>query len=83
MFFIFGSRYYWWTVSKGTFQCPNCQVPREYRLRKGRRFIHLFFIPLIPISAASEHVRCGTCKKRYKQSVLATQGLATPGLTTG
>jgi hypothetical protein len=82
MFFIFGSRYYWRTISRGTFQCPNCQVPCEYRLRRGRRFIHLFFIPLIPISGASEHVRCSTCKKRYKPSVLAAQGLATPDPAT-
>ena len=75
MFFVFGSRYYWWTTSKGTFQCPNCQAACEYRLRKGRRFIHLFFVPLIPISAGSEHVRCNTCGTRYKPTVLAQQAV--------
>jgi|HubBroStandDraft_6_1064221.scaffolds.fasta_scaffold272746_1 hypothetical protein len=73
MFFLFGTRYYWWTTSKGTFQCPNCRQPTEYRLRKGRRFLHVFFVPVVPVSAASEHVRCGACKKRYKPGVLTQQ----------
>ena len=73
MFFLFGSRYYWWTIRKGPFLCPNCQVLREYRHRKGRRFVHVLFIPLVPISEASEHVRCGSCKKRFEPSLLAEQ----------
>ncbi|HXC81905.1 MAG TPA: zinc-ribbon domain-containing protein [Trebonia sp.] len=70
MFFIFGSRYYFWTTNQGTFQCPKCQASQPYRHRKGRKFIHLFFIPLIPISATTEHIKCGGCKTRYKPSVL-------------
>jgi hypothetical protein len=70
MIFFFGTRYYWWTISQGSFLCPKCQAIRNYRLRKGRRFFHVFFIPLIPISAASEHVRCAECKSRYKPAVL-------------
>jgi len=71
MLIIFGTRYYFWTTSKGTFQCPKCQGSLPYRHRKGRRFIHVFYIPLIPISASAEHVKCEGCKTRYKTSVLA------------
>lgn len=70
MFIIFGSRYYFRTVGQGTFQCPKCQASENYRQRKGRKFIHVFYIPLIPISGAAEHVRCDQCKTRYKTSVL-------------
>ena len=71
MLIIFGTRYYFRTTGTGTFQCPKCQGSQPYRHRKGRRFVHVFYIPLIPISAAAEHVRCDGCKTRYKTSVLA------------
>lgn len=67
---IFGSRYYFRTTNRGTFQCPKCGASRGYRHRKGRRFVHVFFIPLIPISAATEHIKCDGCKTRFKPSVL-------------
>jgi hypothetical protein len=67
---LFGSRYYFFTVGQGTFMCPKCQTNRPYRLRRGRRFIHVFYIPLIPISAATEHVQCGQCRSRFAPAVL-------------
>ena len=70
MFIIFGSRYYFWTTNHGAFQCPKCQASQQYRHRKGRRFIHVFYIPLIPISGSTEHIKCGGCKTRFKLSVL-------------
>jgi predicted RNA-binding Zn-ribbon protein involved in translation (DUF1610 family) len=76
MFFIFGSRFYYWTTGQGSFQCPKCQTTRTYKLRKGRRFVHLFYVPLIPISASREHVRCTSCKTRYVPDVLTQQAVA-------
>lgn len=76
MFILFGTRYYFWTTNQGRFQCSQCHANRPYRHRKGRRFIHVFYIPLIPISASTEHVRCGGCKTRYKASVLAEAAVA-------
>jgi hypothetical protein len=76
MFILWGTRYYYWTTSRGTFQCPNCQATEPYRHRKGRRFIHVFYLPLIPISAMKEHIKCGGCKTRYKTSVLAQPAAA-------
>lgn len=67
---LWGIRYYYWTTNRGTFPCPNCQAIQPYRHRKGRRFIHIFYIPLIPISSLAEHIKCGVCKRRYKTSVL-------------
>lgn len=71
MLIIFGTRYYFRTTATGTFLCPTCQASQPYRHRKGRRFIHVFYIPLIPISAAAEHLRCDRCKTRFQPSVLA------------
>ncbi|MBO0837911.1 MAG: zinc-ribbon domain-containing protein [Actinobacteria bacterium] len=76
MFIIFGSRYYFRTTGQGTFLCPQCQTSQPYRYRRGRRFIHVFFIPLIPISGATEHVKCGGCKTRFRTSVLAQTAAA-------
>ncbi len=73
---IFGSRYYFWTTNRGTFPCPKCQAIEPYRHRKGRRFIHVFYIPLIPISALTEHIKCGGCRTRFKTSVLTQSTMA-------
>jgi hypothetical protein len=73
---IFGTRFYFWTIGQGSFQCPKCKTTSAYRHRKGRRFVHVFFIPLIPISASREHVRCSGCKSRYVTEVLTQQALA-------
>ena len=58
MLIIFGLRVYFRTVGQGTFHCQRCGGDRPYRLRSGRRWIHLFFIPLIPLGKAGEYVQC-------------------------
>lgn len=70
MLLIFGVRVYYRTIGQGTFYCQRCGGDREYRLRSGWRFIHLFFIPLIPLGKVGEHVRCTTCRARYRTEVL-------------
>jgi hypothetical protein len=52
------------------FFCRRCGGDREYRHRAGRRFITVFFIPLIPLAKTGEHVQCRTCKTRYVTEVL-------------
>lgn len=42
---------------------------QRYWHRKRRRFIHVFFVPLIPISASTEHIKCDVSQS-YKPSVL-------------
>lgn len=66
---IFGVRTYFRTVGQGTFQCPRCGQPAAYQLRRGRRFIHVFFIPLIPISGPTEHWRCAQCKGKFRPAI--------------
>jgi zinc-ribbon family len=68
---IFGMRVFYRTIGQGTFHCRRCGGDREYRLRTGRRWFTLFFIPVIPLNKVSEHVRCTTCRTRYVTDVLS------------
>ena len=71
MFLIFGLRVYYRTIGQGTFHCQRCGGDRPYRLRGGRRWLHIFFIPLIPLGQAGEHVQCDNCRTRYRPEVLS------------
>jgi tellurite resistance protein len=67
---IFGFRTFYRTLAEGIFHCRKCGGDRQYRHRAGRRFFTLFFIPVIPLTKAGEHVQCTTCKTRYVMDVL-------------
>jgi hypothetical protein len=67
---IFGIRVYYRTVGRGTFHCQRCGGDREFLHRVGRRWFHLFFIPIIPLAHVSEHVQCAVCGTRYRMDVL-------------
>ena len=58
------------TLGRGVFFCRRCGGDRAYRHRTGRRYITVFFIPLIPLTRTGEHVQCLTCKTRYVTEVL-------------
>jgi hypothetical protein len=77
---IFGLRFYYWTIAQGVFFCRKCGTDRNYRHRKGRRFFHIFWIPLIPLPGKAEHVQCTTCKTRYVPDVLQVPATAQPGI---
>jgi hypothetical protein len=70
MLLIWGLRVIYRTLGQGVFFCRRCGGDREYRHRAGRRFITVFFIPLIPLAKTGEHVQCLTCKTRYVAEVL-------------
>src|SRR5205085_10628167 len=54
----------------GEFHCPACSSTCGYRHRRVRRFFHVFWIPLIPLTVAGEYVECAQCKGTYKLEVL-------------
>jgi hypothetical protein len=58
------------TLGRGVFFCRRCGGDREYRHRAGRRYVTVFFIPLIPLAKTGEHVQCLSCKIRYVTEVL-------------
>ncbi|HVT68477.1 MAG TPA: hypothetical protein VHF26_12055 [Trebonia sp.] len=70
MLIIWGLRVVYRTLGRGVFFCRRCGGDREYRHRAGRRFITIFFIPLIPLLKTGAHVQCLTCKTRYVTEVL-------------
>jgi hypothetical protein len=67
---IFGLRVFYRTLTQGVFHCRRCGGDRQYRLRSGRRWFTLFFIPVIPINKAGQHVQCAVCGTRYRMDVL-------------
>jgi hypothetical protein len=67
---IWGLRVIYRTLGRGVFFCRRCGGDREYRHRAGRRYITLFFIPVIPLMRTGAHVQCLTCKTRYVTEVL-------------
>ncbi|WP_300605033.1 hypothetical protein [Trebonia sp.] len=70
MLIIWGLGVFYHTIAQGAFFCRKCGGDRRYRRRAGRRFITLFFIPLVPLGKTGEHVQCATCKTRYVTEVL-------------
>jgi hypothetical protein len=70
MLLIWGLRVIYRTLGQGVFFCRRCGGDREYRHRAGRRFITVFFIPLIPLAKTGQHVQCLMCKSRYVTEVL-------------
>jgi Tellurite resistance protein TerB len=67
---LWGLRVIYRTLSRGVFFCRRCGGDREYRHRAGRRYIAVFFIPLVPLMKTGAHVQCLTCKTRYVTEVL-------------
>jgi hypothetical protein len=67
---FFGLRVFYRKAGQGTFHCQRCGGDREYRHRVGRRWFTLFFIPIVPINRAGQHVQCAVCGTRYRMDVL-------------
>jgi len=70
MLILWGLRVIYRTLGGGVFFCRRCGGDREYRQRAGRRYITVFFIPLVPLTRTGAHVQCLTCKTRYVTEVL-------------
>jgi len=70
MLIIWGLSVVYRTLGRGVFFCRRCGGDREYRHRSGRRYVTVFFIPLLPLMKTGEHVQCLTCKTRYVTEVL-------------
>lgn len=71
MLIIWGFRAFFRTIGSGFFHCPRCGGDRQFRRRSGRYFLTLFFLPVIPLKKAGEHVQCTTCRTRFAPDVLS------------
>jgi hypothetical protein len=70
MLILWGLRVIYRTQGQGVFFCRLCGGDREYRRRSGRRYVTVFFIPLLPLARTGVHVQCLACKTRYVTEVL-------------
>src|ERR1700747_2052290 len=68
---ILGLRVFYRTMARGVFYCRRCGGDREYRHRAGRRWVTVFFLPVLPLNPVGEHFRCTTCRPRYVTAVLS------------
>lgn len=59
------------TKRAGVFRCPGCRTLRPYKWRGIRRFLTIYFVPVIPLTEVSEHVRCSICRNQFSPRVLA------------
>jgi hypothetical protein len=68
-FFIIGTRFFTWgsDVMPQQMQCGTCHTVGNFTLKKGMRFITLFFIiPVLPISGVRRLAQCPACHARYR-----------------
>ena len=68
---IFGlAVFYFGAKAQGAFHCPNCGGDRAYKLKIGRRWFTLFFVPVIYVLIARDH--------RAAQPIAEPQPFAAP-----
>ena len=69
MVFI-GLGFHFRITGTGTVHCQRCGGDRPYRACAGRRWLHVFFVPVVPLDRITEHVQCKSCDTRYRMEVL-------------
>lgn len=70
-FFIIGTHFFTWGGASAPQQmrCGQCGTVAHFTLKKGMRFLTLFFIiPVIPLSGVNQLMECPVCKTRYQVS---------------
>ncbi|MEM6776210.1 MAG: zinc ribbon domain-containing protein [Planctomycetota bacterium] len=58
------------TLERGEFYCPQCGSQQSHRFRSRRTFLTVYFIPVVPISAAEPFVQCDQCRATFDPTVL-------------
>lgn len=46
-------------------QCPNCGQYAQFRPRSARTWLHVFWLPVLPLGKARPLVECGNCRQRF------------------
>ena len=65
-----GPRFRFRATGSGMMHCYRCGGDRQYESCTARRWIHILFIPAIPLDRIAEHVQCRSCRTRYRIEVL-------------
>ncbi len=53
----------------GTFFCPSCSQSRSYIRRVKRKFLTVYFIPMIPLQQVETTIECSKCGARHDESI--------------
>jgi hypothetical protein len=67
---VLGVRFRFRATGFGALHCQRCGGDRVYRKCAGRRWVHVLYVPLVPLKRIGEHVQCTTCGTRYRLEVL-------------
>jgi hypothetical protein len=46
-------------------QCMQCGQVSIFKPRQARNFIHIFWIPIIPLGKAQPIIECSNCRARF------------------
>lgn len=49
-------------------QCPRCHQFAMFRPRDARTWLHVFWLPVVPLGKAQPLVECGNCRQRFATS---------------
>jgi hypothetical protein len=74
MILFLGTRLRRTVLGTGSFRCPFCLEPRGYEHVETRTWVHLFWVPVVPLGSPRESVRCTSCRNEWAPLVL--QGTA-------
>ena len=69
-FIIIGTDFFTWgsETTPQLMQCTNCGTVANFIIKKGMRFVTIFFfIPVCPVSGVHKLLECTKCKTRYQQ----------------
>ncbi|WP_037605120.1 hypothetical protein [Streptacidiphilus rugosus] len=61
----------WHTELLGEFYCLACGGDRNYRRQRGRNWLRLAAIPLLPLRRTAATLQCTSCRARYGMDALA------------
>ncbi len=73
MILFFGTRRRTRRLGSGTFHCPYCFQPRAYDHLETRTWVHVFWIPLVPLGGAQQEVQCTVCGGVWATGVLTPE----------
>lgn len=75
---IYGTKSIENVVKSGKFHCPNCKREQNYRLKRYKRYFHLFFIPLFSTADLGDELECCYCHTSYVPGSILNEDEYTP-----
>lgn len=61
------------SIRKGDFHCPNCDSTQNFDMKRVRRYVTFYQVPIVPLEQLGDYVECLACRDTYKPKVLESQ----------